>query len=203
VTVLRVCGLDPSLTSFGGAEIGSAGEPGTLYCWKPPAKLRGAERMEWHADNVARVVEGCAFALIEGIAGSGVLGVEKHLELAGLHWVTRLRLRQLGIPCVVVQPSLRQMYLTGKGKADKVDCLLAAERRWPGMHFAGTDDADAYTLAHMGADWLGFAPAAMPADRRAVLTRIVPEKKQGNRVIPAHPAILWPSLEKAVPVAAG
>jgi hypothetical protein len=194
--MLRVLGLDPSLTSFGGAEISSADEPAALYCWKPPAKLRDAERMEWHADHVALVAEGCAFALIEGIAGSGVLGVEKHLELAGLHWVIRLRLRQLGIPCVVVQPSLRQMYLTGKGRAVKTECLLAAERRWPDMHFTGDDDADGYTLAHMGADWLGFAPAQMPAAQRAVLTRIVPEKKKGNRAIPAHPAIVWPVLPK-------
>jgi hypothetical protein len=196
--VPAVLGLDPSLNSFGGAGISPAGEPATLYCWKPPAKLRGAERMEWHADNVTRAVEGCAFALIEGIAGSGVLGVEKHLELAGLHWVIRLRLRQLGIPAVVVQPSLRQMYLTGKGKASKEECLLAAERRWPYMHFTGTDDADAYTLGHMGADWLGFAPVQMPAAQRAVLARVVSEKKQGNRVIPAHPAIAWPVLKEGV-----
>jgi hypothetical protein len=189
---LRVLGLDPSLTLSGGAKIGPLGEPAALYRWKPPAKLRGPERMAWHLDNMVRAAEGCDLVLIEGIAGSGVLGVEAHLELAGLHWVIRHRLYQLGLPCAVVQPSLRMLYLTGKGRVPKEECLLAAERRWPDIGFTGTDDADAYTLAHMGADWLGFAPARMPADRRAVLTRIVPAKK--NK--PAHPAIVWPVLRK-------
>jgi hypothetical protein len=190
---VKVIGLDPSLSLSGGAEISSLGEPAVLYRWKPPAKLRGPERMAWHLGNIARAAEGCDLALIEGIAGSGVLGVEAHLELAGLHWIIRLRLHQIGIPCAVIQPSIRMMYLTGKGRVPKEECLLAAERRWPDTGFVGTDDADAYTVAHMGADWLGFAPAQMPADRRAVLTRIVPAKK--NK--PAHPAIAWPVLKEA------
>lgn len=189
---LRVLGLDPSLTLSGGAQISSLGESAALFRWKPPVKLRGAERMGWHLDNMSQVARECDLVVIEGIAGSGVLGVEAHLELAGLHWVIRHRLYQLGIPCAVVQPSLRQMYLTGKGKADKPACLLAAERRWPDIGFVGTDDADAYTLAHMGADHLGFAPVRMPAVQREVLTRIVPAKK-GK---PAHPAITWPVLRK-------
>jgi hypothetical protein len=190
---VKVIGFDPSLALSGGAEISSLDEPAALYRWKPPARLRGPERMDWHLGNMARAAEGCDLALIEGIAGSGVLGVAAHLELAGLHWVIRHRLYQLGIPCAVIQPSIRMMYLTGKGNAKKEDCLLAAERRWPDVGFIGTDDADAYTLAHMGADHLGFAPARMPADRRAVLTRIVPAKNKK----PAHPAIDWPVLREA------
>jgi hypothetical protein len=189
---LRVLGLDPSLTLSGGAEISSRDEPAALFRWKPPAKLRGAERMAWHLDSMTQVAEECDLVVIEGIAGSGVLGVEAHLELAGLHWVIRHRLHQLGIPCAVVQPSLRMMYLTGKGRADKPACLLAAERRWPAIGFIGTDDADAYTLAHMGADHLGFAPVQLPAAQREVLTRTVPAKKTR----PAHPAIYWPALRK-------
>ena len=189
---LRVLGLDPSLTLSGGAQLSSLNEPAALFRWKPPAKLRGPERMDWHLDNMTRAAEGCSLVVIEGIAGSGVLGVEAHLELAGLHWVIRHRFHQLGIPCAVVQPSLRMMYLTGKGRVPKEECLLAAERRWPHIGFVGTDDADAYTLGHMGADHLGFAPAQMPAGQRAVLTRIVPAKK----LKPAHPAIAWPALRK-------
>jgi crossover junction endodeoxyribonuclease RuvC len=186
---VKVLGLDPSLNSAGGAEISSPGALAALFLWKPPAKLRGPERMAWHLDQLAEVAGECDLVLIEGIAGSGVLGVSAHLELAGLHWVIRHWLHKARIPCAVVQPSLRQMYLTGKGNAKKEDCLLAAERRWPDVGFTGTDDADAYTLAHMGADWLGFAPVQMPADRRAVLTRIVPAKSKK----PAHPAIEWPA----------
>lgn len=194
---MRVLGVDPSLTCAGGAEISSAG-PAALYRWKPPSKMRGPERMAWLLDSIVRAADGCDLAVIEGIAGSGVLGVEAHLELAGLHWVIRYRLYQLGLPCAVVQPSLRMLYLTGKGKAPKEECLLAAERRWPDVGFIGTDDADAYTLAHMGADHLGFAPAQLPAAQRAALTRIVPEKKKGNRVVLAHPAIHWPVLKEAL-----
>ena len=189
---MKVLGLDPSLTLSGGAEISSGGLPAALYRWKPPDKLRGPERMDWHLEHMLQAVQDCDLTVIEGIAGSGVLGVEAHLELAGLHWVIRLRLHQLGIPCAVVQPTLRQMYLTGKGRASKEECLLAAERRWPDMSFVGTDDADAYTLAHMGADRLGFAPVRMPAAQREVLTRIVPATKNKR----AHPAIAWPALRE-------
>jgi hypothetical protein len=188
---VRVLGLDPSLSLSAGAEISSLDEPAALYRWKAD-KLRDEARLDFYVDLIERAAEGCDLVVIEGIAGSGVLGVEAHLNLAGLHWVIRLRLYKLGIPCAVVQPTVRMKYLTGVGRADKDVCLLAAAKRWPNVPFVGNDDADAYTLAHMGADWLGFAPVKLPADQRAVLTSIVPAKK--NK--PAHPAIKWPVLRK-------
>jgi Holliday junction resolvasome RuvABC endonuclease subunit len=192
--VPTVLGLDPSLTSFGGAVISSAGEPATLYRWKPPAKMRGHERLQWLLDHVEGASQGCTFAVIEGVAGSGVQGVEAHLNLAGLHWLVSHHLWQRGIPCAVVQPTVRQKYITGLGRADKDVCLLAVERRFPDIGVGGNDTADAFTLAHMGADWAGFPLAKLPAGQRAVLTSIVPAKK--NK--PAHPAIAWPDLKEAL-----
>lgn len=189
---MKILGLDPSLTSFGAAEVTSlADEPVVLHRWQT-GKMRGCERLDFLVGNAARAAEGCDLALIEGIVGSRVLGMEAHLNLAGLHWAVRYRLWQLGIPCAVVQPSVRQKYVTGK-TADKDTCLLAVARRFPDVLVDGNDTADAFTLAHMGADYLGFPLATMPAAQRAVLTSVVPAKK--NK--PAHPAIDWPVLKEA------
>jgi Holliday junction resolvasome RuvABC endonuclease subunit len=190
--VARVLGLDPSLTSFGGARLGSAGQEPELWRWQP-GKLTGCARLQFFQRNVDAAVFGCDFVVMEGVVGSRVVNAEAHLNLAGLHWVIRMRLFEMEIPVVVVTPSQRQQYVTGSGRADKDACLLAAARRWPGVPFSGNDEADAFTLCHMGADWAGFPLTAMPAVQRAVLSRIVPAKKSGNRVIPAHPAIDWPA----------
>ena len=147
--------------------------------------------MEWLVGQAADLAEGSDLVVIENVIGSRVLNVAAHLELAGLHWAIRLRLHAMGIPFAVVQPSLRMKYLVGAGKAEKSACLMIASKRWPHIDFTCDDEADAYTLAHMGADWLGLAGVTkMPAAHRAVLAAIVPAKK--NK--PAHPAIDWPKL---------
>jgi crossover junction endodeoxyribonuclease RuvC len=128
------------------------------------------------------VIEGLAF----GAKGSSLL------DLAGLFHVVTHRLWQLKVPYVVISPFQRAKYLTGRAGASKEDCLIAALKRFPDAGITGNDQADALTLAAMGADWAGFPLVKMPADQRAVLTDVVPAKKVAGRVVPAHPAIAWP-----------
>lgn len=190
---MRLAGYDPSLTSFGGARVSSDQNVWPeLYVWDP-GKRRGDVRLQWFLDRVEETALTCDLALVEGIVGGGVAGVEQHLRLAELHGLVKHRLWQMDIPYVVVTPSSRMKYITGKGMVKKEECLLAVERRFPHVGVKGTDDADAFSLAAMGADYYGFPLAKMPEAQRAVLTAIVPAKKR----VPAHPAIVWPELRKA------
>jgi crossover junction endodeoxyribonuclease RuvC len=189
-----VGGLDQSLTSFGAARVGSGLSAPELHRWQPPRRLgTGHERLEWLLGNVREEAADWDLALIEGLA-FGAQG-SSLLDLAGLFTAVTHELWKMGVPYVVVTPNLRAKYVTGNAHAGKDDCLLAVERRFPAAAVAGNDQADALTLAAMGADHLGFPLAKMPEAQRAVLTAIVPAKKKGNRVIPAHPAIAWPALK--------
>jgi Holliday junction resolvasome RuvABC endonuclease subunit len=186
-----VGGLDPSLTSFGAARASSASTV-ELARWRPGDRS-GHVRLDWLLGNVEAFVKGCDFVVMEGAAVSRVLGGEAHLNLAGLHWLVRHRLWQLGMPYAVVSPAQRAKYITGNGRASKEDCLIAAIQRFPFAGVRGNDQADALTFAAMGLDWAGCPLAAMPAAQRAVLTAVV--RATGKR--PAHPAISWPVLAAA------
>lgn len=182
--MIKVLGLDQSLTSFGAACASSdPAIPVELHRWRPGAR-RGHERMQWLLDRLEETVQGCDFAVIEGLS-FGAKG-SSLLDLAGLFGNVTHRLWQLSVPYAVVPPSSRMKYLTGKGQADKDTCLLAVVRRYPGIEVDGNDQADALTMAAMGADWAGFPLAKMPEAQRAVLTA----KNKGR------PVIDWPALRK-------
>lgn len=59
--------------------------------------------------------------------------------------------RTVGVPIVVVTPTQRCKYATGRGNADKDTVLAAAIRRWPEAEIQGNDTADALILAAIGA----------------------------------------------------
>lgn len=190
-----VGGLDQSLTSFGAACVSSAGQA-ELHRWQPAKRLgTGHERTDWLLGNVRAAAAAWDLAVIEGLA-FGAQG-SSLLDLAGLFTVVTRELWLLGVPYVVVTPFQRAKYVTGNAKAGKDECLIAVLKRFPGVDVAGNDQADALSLAAMGADHLGFPLARMPEAQRAVLTAVVPAKRKGNRVVPAHPAIAWPELNGA------
>lgn len=185
-----VLGLDQSLTSSGAARVSSGAVPPELHRWQPGGRL-GHERLDWLLGNVRELAAGCDLVVIEGLA-FGAKG-SSLLDLAGLFTMATHELWRMGVPYAVVTPNLRAKYITGDGSAGKDACLIAALRRFPGADITGNDIADALILAAMGADHLGFPLAKVPAVQRAVLTAIVPAKK--NK--PAHPAIAWPVLQLA------
>lgn len=194
--MLHILGVDQSLTSSGAACVSSdPDEAAVLHLWKPPAKMRGTERLQWHVDNLEEAAEGCDLVIFEGLA-NGALG-SSLLDLAGLLAVLRLRVWQMEIPCVVVPPSSRMKYIVGHSPAGKEECMLAVDRRFPQVGINGNDQADALTLAAMGADYYGFPLAKMPEAQRAALTAVVSARK--NK--PAHPAIDWPVLRSGVSAA--
>jgi len=188
---LRVCGLDPSLTSFGGAVTGGPGVPPELFRFK--TKLAGHDRLAYLLDGVAEIARGCDVAVVEGVL-SHMPGAEVHLNLAGLHWLTRHALWELGVPYAVVTATSRMKWLTGKGHTEKDDCLVEVIKRFPLADVRGNDQADALTLAAMAAAAYGAPLVPMPADREAVLfaTKLVTRGKVKVRV----PSIDWPRLKE-------
>jgi Holliday junction resolvasome RuvABC endonuclease subunit len=187
---LRVCGLDPSLTSFGGAvTCGPAVSP-ELFRFK--TKLMGHARLDYLLGEVTSIARDCDVAVIEGVL-SHMPGAEAHLNLAGLHWLVRHRLHELGVPYAVIPPSTRMKWLTGKGNAEKDDCLTTAIKRFTLADIGGNDHADALTLAAMGAAAYGQPLVPMPADRDPLLSaaKFATRGKVKVRV----PVIDWPRLK--------
>jgi Holliday junction resolvasome RuvABC endonuclease subunit len=187
---LRVCGLDPSLTSFGGAVTCGPHTPPVLYRFQ--TKLTGHDRLAYLLSEVTAIAVGCDVAVIEGTPV--MKNAQTAMALAGLHWLTRHALWELGTPYAVVQPASRIKWLAGRGSGvEKDDCLVMAIKRFPLADIRGNDQADALTLAAMGAAAYGAPLVPMPADREAVLsaTKVVTRGAKKVRV----PSINWPRLK--------
>jgi len=193
-SVLRVGGLDLSLTSTGLARID--GERLTTWVHKP-STLRGFERLEsiiettlsYLADRDVIAVEGLSF----GAKGSAML------DLAGLRAVVTLELHRAGLTVADVPPAVVKKYATGVGGADKFAVYAQAVKRLGG-EFVGDDAADAAWLAHMAADYYGCPLVTMPAVSRAVLCSLT---IRGRRK--GLPVVEWPDLATVAgpPAAAG
>jgi Holliday junction resolvasome RuvABC endonuclease subunit len=204
---LSVIGLDPSLTSFGAACLYGPNAV-TLHRLKPVKGMTGHERLRWLLAAVEGLAFGCDVAVVEGAVLIAAGGGESRIATAGLHWMVRHRLWEIGVPYAVVTPATRAKYVTGNGAAGKDLCLAAAVKRFAPL-FPGTDDdalpvldgndkADALTLAVMGAEYYGQPAVRMPADRTALL--------RANRTTKGHagePVIAWPQLKReAAPLSA-
>lgn len=173
----RVVGLDISLTSAGVSDGQSA----------HAIQTSPTERLEARMD---RIVRGCVsfalsptqwtdsqpqgtiadLAVIEAGAFSRGAQSEAAEILSALRFMVRHRLWRLGIPYALVSPTCLKTYTTGYGKASKQDMVAAVDER----HRAGLasvmvkdgryDQADAYALAAMGYDHMGWRlPNYFPA----------------------------------------
>lgn len=161
----KVLGLDLSLTSPGLAGNGWAD---TL---KPPAKLRGVERMGWIRGAITdRYLTGVALVVVEGPSYGNQAGQSGHHERAGLWWLIRYTLHRRAVPVAVVSPASLKMYATGRGNAGKDDVLREVTRRFD--WFQGDNNAADATILHtMGADHLGHPPVGMPKTNRNALAK--------------------------------
>lgn len=171
---MRVVGLDLSLTSTG-VGITAISSVGTVRL-KPPAKLRGLERMRWLCTEIAlycRPMTQTSLAVLEGpsYGNQGTGRQSGHHERAGLWWLVYDQLHSLGVPVAVAPPATVKKYATGKGNAGKDEVLSAAVRRNDEFE-GGNDEADAMWLACMGADHLRLPVFPMPQAHRAALASV-------------------------------
>lgn len=159
----RVIGCDLSLSGTG---LGS--NAGWTVTLKPPAKLRGHERMAWLLEQIASYTRGADLVVIEGPSYGSQAGQAGHHERAGLWWLVTHRLWVAGQPLAVAPPKSVKKFATGNGNAGKDSMMLAAARRFP--DFDGDNNAcDALFLAALGADHLGVPMVVMPQAHRVAL----------------------------------
>ncbi|EFG75264.1 hypothetical protein HMPREF0591_4827 [Mycobacterium parascrofulaceum ATCC BAA-614] len=162
-----VAGIDPSLTNTGIAVLHN-GQPMLLR-----SIGHGTLSVRSYAHRSDRIVAECRavmavladecderntlraarsridLAVIEGPA-YGACNASTH-DGSGLWWGLYSTLRARRIPIVVVAPTTRAKWATGKGNADKRAILTTVRSWWPNTHIANHDQADALVLAAIGA----------------------------------------------------
>lgn len=154
--------FDLSLTATGYAI------PDTVGLLKPP-ELQGVERLLWIRDNVLHLSRGEKLVIVEGYSfGSG----NRAHNMGELGGVVRVALYEAKHAVVVIPPSSRAKYATGKGNAPKEQVLAEAIRR---LGYKGHDhnEADAMWLLAMACDHYD-APCrvTVPSGHRAAVKAI-------------------------------
>lgn len=147
----RVVGLDPSVTSFGVAEVGSDGVVGPTLALRP--KVKGAERLLWFRgklDLVAVKYTSEDLAVLEGYSYGS-----RNLSYAGeVVGITKLAFYEVGVPMIVVPPATLKKFVTGSGNAKKDEMRLEVYKRF-GFEAKSQDEVEAVALALFGLHWVG------------------------------------------------
>lgn len=161
-------GLDLSLTGTGVGFVGhddGAPEIPRFECSRHGRPGKRNESLEQRLSRIEDIVseihsrisenlEWPRLAVIEAPATSAQ-GGSSH-DRSGLWWLTYKMLHQQAIPVVQVTTQKLKIYATGQGtKVDKEGVLVAMLRRHPEAPIRNNDEADALTLALMGARLLG------------------------------------------------
>ena len=178
----RITGLDLSLASTGIARIvDGRGHVDRVRSAGHNGDTLGARQHRLHA--IASTV--CARArlsdlvVIESPAYSRTQGAAH--DRSGLWWLIVNHLIRHHVPVAEVPPSVRAKFATGRGNAGKDEVLAAVIKRYPDVDVTGNDEADALTLAAMGALHLGVPlTGAIPVT--ADQARIVAVQRWPERV---------------------
>jgi len=156
---VRVVGVDLSLTSTGLADSLGDVERVTTKAVPKDDVAAVSNRIRWIADEVDVFAGSWAkddtadLVAIEGPSFAST-GGQQHTR-GGLWWVTVDGLLRRSVPILVVPPTVRAKYATGKGNASKDQVLASAIKRYPAIDITGNDIADAVLLAAIGARMLG------------------------------------------------
>lgn len=155
-----IVGLDPSLVSCGIATLDA---DGSARAWSVGHTGRSGAS---HADRSDRIVaqtrlvlgkipRGAELVVIEDIP-VGIKTLPSFVDRCALWFGLYSSLRARETPLAVVNPATRAKWATGSGRADKGAVLAAVRADWPEVRIANDNDADALTLAAMGALQLGY-----------------------------------------------
>ena len=98
-------------------------------------------------------------------------------DRSGLWWLIAdaLQAAQVGHP-IIVPPTVRAKYATGKGNAGKDEVLAAVIRRWDYAPVENNDQADAFVIAAIAAHLDGHPLSDMPASHLAALKTLTGER---------------------------
>ncbi|MEV8623374.1 hypothetical protein [Streptomyces sp. NPDC051079] len=160
-----VVGLDLSLTSTGIA--------GTDWADVIKPRTRGHQRMSWLLMEILDRVKAADLIVVEGPSykHGGEAGAH---ERAGMWWLVTHALWRRDMPVAVCPPAQRAMYATGKGNAGKGEVRDGVQQYF-GVACEGAgryDKADAVSMACLGAAWLGYPVADLPAAHTRALTGV-------------------------------
>jgi len=162
--VSAVVGLDPSLTACGIAVL--TDHTGVPYVeFLRTVGHRGHDAASWdersdrvvsQARHVANIVLGANpdLVIIEGPSYGSQFGSQ--FDRAALWMGLYSTLRAKGIPVGVCSPRTRAKWASGKGNADKATVLAAVREQWPADRIRNDNEADALTMAALGALKLGW-----------------------------------------------
>lgn len=180
----RVVGVDLSLTSTGLADNrGRAQRVRTKACDGVPATVRRLATISREVHSFATMtagedgVDGPRYAadpadlvVIEGPSFASTSG-QQHTR-GGLWWSVVDALHWADLPILVIPPTTRAMYATGRGNAGKDEVLAAAIKRYPKWDITGNDIADATILAAIGARLLGHPVDDVPKTHLRALAKV-------------------------------
>jgi hypothetical protein len=174
-----ITALDLSLTGTGIARIGTVTvSVETVRC----PKLVGNERLHLIIDRCIRAgVPGADLFVIEGPAYGKQGGQAGHHERAGLWWLVAHSLWCANIPYVVITPSARAKYATGKGNASKAEVMAGAIKRYGHLvELRDDNQCDAVILGAMAADHYGETLAKVPALNATALEKVEWPEMRGS-----------------------
>lgn len=170
---MRIVAIDPSLTGTGLCAT-TTSNPAATFTETITCGKRGHDRLDFVLREIGDWTRVAQLVVIEGpsYGNQGNGRQSGHHERAGLWWLITHHLWRNNIRYVVVTPSQRALYATGKGNASKDTVLQAATRRYADIQFDGNNEADALILAAMAADHYGAPLAIVPAIHRAALAKV-------------------------------
>lgn len=94
------------------------------------------------------------------------------VDMSGLWWLAYEALIGQAPAVVVVPPTSLKRWATGSGSADKFAVGQAIAKRFPDAELRSADEADALTLAAMGAQHAGYLPWTPTQLQRAAHRRV-------------------------------
>lgn len=172
-------GVDTS-TKTGYVVLDDAGDVAVVGVLSHKPQADRFTRYAHYTREIAEIVDayGVDLVIIEGYSYAGKFNNSLQYELGAC---IRMKLHEIEMPFIEVQPTSLKKFVTGKGNAKKDLMLLGVYKRWD---FDTNDDneADAYGLAQVGRAMLGN-PTGLPAVNLTALDKILESKQPGLKVI--------------------
>ncbi len=185
-SLVKIVGLDLSLTSTGIAVIRTVGQRGgdvkveTFRVRSTPVGKSIHQRMATLTHEVMEYAADADHVTMEGPAY--LAGGNSASALTGFWWLVRHELwRNSKAEVTVVPPPTLKKYAAGMGNASKDEVLAAVIRRYPMAEVHGNDEADALALAAMTVDKLGLPLVTVPVHHRVALDKWPYEGKSGAK----------------------
>lgn len=172
-------GVDTS-TKTGYVVLDDAGDVAVVGVLSHKPQADRFTRFAHYTREVAELVDayGVDFVMIEGYSYAGKFNNSLQYELGAC---IRMKLHEIQMPFIEVQPTSLKKFVTGKGNAKKDLMLLEVYKRFD---FDTNDDneADAYGLAMFGRALIG-KNTGLPAPNLSALDKVLASKQPGLKVI--------------------